>query len=73
MSGREFKGRFRSAVAALMEEFVKEKQACGYRYGEKARMLACFDRFLCEEALSQCELPRSITRKWLAKQPHESA
>ncbi len=73
MSGREFKGRFQSAVAALMEEFVKEKQACGYRYGEKARILACFDRFLCEQALSQCELPRAITRKWLAKQSHESA
>jgi len=73
MADREFKGRFQSAVAALMEQFVKEKQACGYRYGEEARILACFDRFLCEEALSQCELPRSLTRKWLAKQPHESA
>ena len=73
MSGREFKGRFQSAVATLMEQFVQEKQACGYRYGEKARILACFDRFLCEEAQSQCELPRSLTRKWLAKQSHESA
>jgi integrase len=36
-------------------------------------MLARFDRFLCDEALSQCELPRSISRKWLAKQHHESA
>ncbi|MDN7182867.1 tyrosine-type recombinase/integrase [Caballeronia sp. SEWSISQ10-4 2] len=55
-----------------MEQFVQEKQACGYRYGEPARLLARFDRFLCNEALSQCELPRSISRKWLAKQPHES-
>jgi integrase len=55
-----------------MEQFVHEKQACGYRYGEEAHLLARFDRFLCDEALSQCELPRSISRKWLAKQTHES-
>ena len=72
MSSREFKGHFRSAVGSLMEQFVQEKRACGYRYDEPARLLARFDRFLCAEALSQCELPRSISRKWLAKQPHES-
>jgi integrase len=55
-----------------MEQFVQEKRACGYRYDERARLLARFDRFLCDEALSQCELPRSISRKWLARQPHES-
>src|SRR6266516_1325492 len=72
MSSRQFKGRFQSPVASLMEQFVHEKQSCGYRYGEEAHLLARFDRFLCDEALSQCELPRSISRKWLAKQPHES-
>jgi integrase len=56
-----------------MEQFVQEKQACGYHYGEAGRILGRFDHFLCDEALSQCELPRSIIRKWLAKQPHESA
>ena len=73
MSSREFKGRFQSSVAVLMAQFVQEKQACGYRYGEEARLLARFDRFLCDEALPQRELPRSISRKWLAKQRHESA
>jgi integrase/recombinase XerD len=72
MSSRQFKGRFRSPVGSLIEQFVQEKQACGYRYGEGAYLLARFDRFLCDQALSQCELPRSISRKWLAKQPHES-
>ena len=73
MSSREFTARFQSPVAALMEQFVQQKQACGYKYGEAARILARFDRFLCDEALSQCELPRSLSRKWLAKQPHESS
>ena len=72
MSSKAFKGQFRSAFGSLMEQFVREKQACGYRYDESARLLARFDRFLCDEALSQCELPRSICRKWLAKRPHES-
>ncbi len=57
MSSREFKGRFRSPVGSLMEQFVHEKQACGYRYGEEAHLLARFDRFLCDEALAQCQLP----------------
>jgi integrase/recombinase XerD len=73
MSRRQFKGRFQSPVGLLMQQFVQEKQACGYRYAEEAHMLARFDRFLHDEALAKCELPRSISRKWLAKQPHESA
>jgi integrase/recombinase XerD len=73
MSSREFTARFQSPVAAVMGQFVQQKQACGYKYGEASRVLARFDRFLCDEALSQCELPRSISRKWLAKQRHESS
>jgi integrase/recombinase XerD len=72
MSSREFKAQFRSPVGSLMEQFVQEKRACGYRYDEPARLLARFDRFLCDEALSECGLPRSISRKWLAKRSHES-
>ena len=73
MSSREFTARFQSPVAALMGQFVQQKRACGYKYGEAARILARFDRFLCDEALPQCELPRAISRKWLAKQVHESS
>jgi integrase len=56
-----------------MERFIQEKRACGYRYRAGAEALARFDRFLSGEGLAQCELPRSLVRKWLAKQPHESA
>lgn len=73
MASKEFTARLQSPVAAVMTQFVEQKQACGYKYGEAARILAQFDRFLCDEALSQCALPRSISRKWLAKQRHESA
>jgi integrase/recombinase XerD len=73
MSSREFTARFQSPVAALMDQFVQQKRACGYKYGEAARILARFDRFLRDEALARCELPRTISRKWLAKQHHESS
>jgi len=73
MSSRAFTARFQSPVAALMAQFVQQKQACGYKYGEAARILARLDRFLFDRALSQCELPRSLSRKWLAKQHHESS
>lgn len=65
--------RFQSALAPLMEQFVQEKRACGCRYRSSAELLACFDRFLANQALPPMELPGSVARKWLAKQPHESA
>jgi site-specific recombinase XerD len=65
--------RFRSPLAPLMEQFVREKQASGYRYDAGARLLQRFDRFLCGEPLVPQTLPRSVSRQWLAKQPHESA
>ena len=73
MSSRELTARFQSPIAPVMGQFVQQKQACGYKYGEAARLLVRFDRFLCDEALPRCELPRSISRKWLAKQRHESS
>ena len=65
--------RFQSTLAPLMEQFIEEKHACGYRYHSSARLLASFDRFLAGETLPPGELPRPIIRKWLAKKPHESA
>ncbi len=73
MSNNKPSPRLQSALAPLMEQFVREKQACGYRYRSANAMLLRFDRFLSGETLSPHELPWPITRKWLAKQPHESA
>lgn len=73
MATSELKPRFQSPLASLMEQFVQTKQACGYRFGEGIRLLKCFDRYLTGARLQQSELPRSLTRQWLAKQTHESA
>ena len=73
MTNSELQPRFQSPLAPLMEQFVRTKQACGYRFGEGSRLLRCFDRYLTAEGLGQCELPRVLVRQWLAKHPHESA
>lgn len=62
-----------SPLAPLMEQFVQEKRACGYRYAEEASILRRFDAFLCQQGLQRCELPKSLSWQWLAKQPHENA
>lgn len=64
---------FESPLAPLMEQFVREKRACGYGYLAGTRLLQRLDRFLCDEGLATRSLPRAVTRPWLAKQPHESA
>jgi integrase len=73
MASEDADARFQSALAPLMEQFVQEKRACGYRYRASARTLAGFDRFLLNQALLPGDLPSSVTGKWLVKQPHESA
>jgi integrase len=73
MASEHADARFQSALAPLMEQFVQEKRACGYRYLSSARTLAGFDRFLLDQALAAADLPWSVTGKWLAKRPHESA
>ena len=73
MTTRDHEARFQSPLAPLIEQFIQEKRACGYKYCAAAQLLASFDRFLSNEALPPGELPRSTTWKWLAKQPHENA
>lgn len=63
----------KSPLAPLMEQFIQEKRACGYRYNHAASVLSRFDTFLCSRGLDRCELPQSHNRQWLAKQLHESA
>lgn len=73
MANSDIQFRFSSPVAPLIERFIQEKQAVGYKYQAGAAALARLDRFLVNEDLAQCELPRPLVRKWLAKQPHENA
>jgi integrase len=47
--------------------------SCGYRSTYHAAILRRFDAFLYQHELQQCELPKSLSWQWLAKQPQESA
>ncbi len=73
MSSRVVQFVGHSPLAPLMEQFIQEKRACGYHYDLAASILRRFDALLCEQGLDRCELPRSLSWQWLAKQPHESA
>lgn len=61
-----------SPLAPLMDGFVAEKRACGYRYVGEVYLLRRFDDFLRKQKLQRCELPKSLCWQWLDKQPHES-
>ena len=73
MSSSASKVVFQSSLAPLMEQFVQERRAIGYRYEAGAAELGRFDRFLVHEAPDDDTLSRSTTRRWLAKRAHESA
>ena len=62
---------FKSSLAPLIEQFVQERRAVGYRYETGAYWLMRFDRFLAREAPQDDTLSRAVTRKWLVKGPHE--
>lgn len=64
---------FHSVLAPLMEAFVEEKRACGYRYNVGDYNLGRLDEHLCTEGLTTIDLPRSMAKKWLSKRAHESA
>jgi integrase/recombinase XerD len=72
MANSKFPLHFQSGVAPLIERFIQEKQAVGYKYQCGALALERLDRFLAKKGLTQCELPRELASKWLAKRPHES-
>jgi integrase len=72
MPNDQSSAQFQSILAPFMDRFLQEKHACGYRYREPSRILRRLDDFLCQEGLTTCELPRSITQKWLAKKTHEN-
>ncbi len=67
----QIKPRFNSALAPVMEQFVLTKQASGYQFRDGIALLVRLDRYLCENALSACELPRPLVHEWVAKRTNE--
>ena len=60
MSSNGPKFIFKSPLAPLMEQFVREKRAVGYKYEVGAVALMHLDRFLVEQAPEDEGLSRSV-------------
>jgi hypothetical protein len=71
MREQSIKIQCHSPLSELMEKFIHEKQAYGYRYTRESQELLRLDRFLCKIGLQSLELPRDIVDKWTAKQVYE--
>ena len=71
MHEQNIKIQYHSPLSDLMEKFIHEKQAYGYRYTRESQELLRLDRFLCKIGLQSLELPRDIVDKWTAKQVYE--
>jgi integrase len=62
---------FRSPFADLLNGFLAEKRASGYKYETAAKYLEDIDRFLLREGAPSGELPHECSKRWLAKRPEE--
>ena len=71
MHEQNIKIQCHSPLSELMEKFIHEKQAYGYRYTRESHELLRLDRFLCKIGLQSLELPRDIVDKWTAKIVYE--
>jgi integrase/recombinase XerD len=71
MNEQNIKIQLHSPLSELMEKFIQEKQAWGYRYKRESHELIRLDRYLCQTGLQSPELPRNIVDKWTSKQVHE--
>jgi len=71
MDEQNIKNQFHSPLSELMGQFIREKQAYGYRYQREAHELLRLDRFLCEIGLQSPGLPRDVVDRWTAKRVYE--
>lgn len=62
---------FKSQFADLLEGFLAEKRASGYKYNYAIRTLHDIDRALLCEALTPSEIPRELAERWLVRRPGE--
>jgi integrase/recombinase XerD len=71
MRERETPPTFRSPLATLMSDFIREKQSLGYKYEIGIHALRRLDRFLCRMQRTATALPREVVEHWIAPRPHE--
>lgn len=62
---------YKSGLAELMQTFVEEKRALGFKYEKEAKIFHEMDRVMVENGVVSPELPRYAVEKWIEKRPNE--
>lgn len=57
--------QFHSVLTPIINQLIRERRACGYKYERQANILESFDRFICNTAVKKNELPKEIVLQWL--------
>jgi len=65
--------QYNSVLAPMINQLIREKRACGYKYDTETRILKRFDCFLFNKKVTQNELPKEIVLEWVEKKSHEQA
>ena len=63
---------FKSILGPLIEQYIQEMRACGYRYKAGSDGLKHLDQYLFEYGLDAVELPKTITTLWIARRNNEA-
>ena len=71
MYEQEITLEFYSVLGDLIQEFIKEKLACGYRYTSNIYQFRRLDRFFCEVGVTDTELTKRVVEQWMSKRDHE--
>lgn len=65
------KSNYHSLFANDIQEFIKEKQAIGYKYNKSIQLLKRFDTFVLQNYPSQSVLTKEIVLDWTHKSLYE--
>ncbi len=65
--------RFLSAIAVLIEKYIAEKHAVGYKFEKGTAMLRNFDAFVYARGFKEINLKKQLVMDWTARKSNEAA
>jgi integrase/recombinase XerD len=63
---------YQSVLGRLIESYIEEKRAVGYKFTKAPSLLKSFDTMVTNEDWKELSLPKSLVIKWTAKNPNET-
>ncbi len=63
---------FLSPFATLIENYIAEKRAAGYKFEVGAKMLKRFDSFVHSRGLTEVILTKQLMIEWTMRKPNET-